>query len=148
MSLFDLLEDAAEWTPAAMQQRARAETYDLDRARELAFCYTSSEHGNSSGIRFMMTVPDAQKWCESDVSRGTLHGTRWAYFWTRVSTFIEYKAEYDGYRPRITLAQLVDSGEWDERIAKVGVVKIGLPDFPDVLGQIGIDVVTGREVAA
>lgn len=118
-----------------------AERYDIEAAARWAFLYTATERGNASGIHFAATIDDAMKWCESDVSRGTMHGKRWAYFWTSAATFIEHKAEYSGYRPRLVISNLTDNGQWDERIAAAGVRKVSLSEFKALFSPMGIEVV-------
>ena len=115
--------------------------YDLEQASRWAFLYTATEKGNASGIHFAATVDDAMKWCESDVSRGVTHGTQWAYFWTSAATFIQHKAEYIGYRPRIVISKLRDNGRWDERIAAAGIQKVSLSEFKALFSPMGIEVV-------
>lgn len=61
---------------------------DMQALSQMAILYTATEKGNNSGIRFGMSVDDAMAFCESDISRGVLHGTQWAYFWTRLSSFV------------------------------------------------------------
>lgn len=105
---------------------------------ELAILYTATEAGNNSGIRFMMTVDDAMRWCEQDVSKGVLHGTAWAYFWTRVSSFITCYWLND--EPCIDLRDAKDDGSWDERIAAAGCKKIAVWEFSEVLNPLGVKV--------
>lgn len=109
-----------------------------DALGNLAFLYTASEKGNSSGIRFAATIEDAQKWCSSPVSRGQLHGVRWAYFWTSAANYIN--CHWDIKDARLDLKGFTDSGEWDERIAATGCKKIALWELPSVLSKAGIEV--------
>lgn len=121
-------------TPQSAVRRAPAKP-PLDAGLDdWALLYTATELGNHSGIRFALSVPDAMIWCDSDVSRGILSGTRWAYFWTRASTFLGV------YPPPLDIRGLVDSGEWDQRIADLGLTKWPLPDFPRLFGPLGIEV--------
>lgn len=115
---------------------------------DYAFLYTATAEGNNSGIRFMMSRDDAMAWCESDISRGVLYGTPWAYFWTSVRCFIEHHNLYPeesrhsltAGRPRIDIRKLADNGQWDERIASLGLRKIGFGEFRDVLEPLGVEV--------
>ena len=104
----------------------------------MAFLYTATEKGTNSGIRFMATVEDAQKWCASPLSKGYLGGTEWAYFWTTVATFIGFY--WGTERPVLDISRYSDNGEWDERIAETGCKKIGLREFKKTLSPFGIEV--------
>lgn len=108
---------------------------------EYALLYTATETGTNSGVRFMMTVEDAQRWCESPESRGFTHGTEWAYFWTRVSNFMRRNDPYEQPGDTLTLARAFDNGSWDERIANAGCVKIDLDDIAGILRPLGVKVV-------
>ena len=112
-----------------------AETTDLEGLGLIAFLYTGTELGNYSGIRFASSVEDAMLWCESHVSQGVLHGTRWVYFWTTARRFLEQ------FPPPLDIDCYVDSGDWDERIAAAGVTKIGFEDFARVFLPLGVAVV-------
>lgn len=114
----------------------------LDR---LAFLYTATERGNSSGIRFAMSVDDAMTWCESDISRGVLHGTMWAYFWTSARHFLGHWSGYG--RAEIDITGYVDDGSWDARIASLGLTKIPLTDFRRVLAKYGVRVIDRGQAA-
>lgn len=105
---------------------------------DLAFLYTATEKGNNSGIRFAMSRQDAMTWCESDISRGALHGTAWAYFWTSARNFIE--CHWGLHKPRLDIRKLQDNGQWDERIAALGLRKISFPEFRSVFGPLGVEV--------
>lgn len=135
-TLFDV---PREWVRDESRRQAAARDATAWRApRELddiAFLYTGTESGNCSGIRFAMSIPDAQAWCSSDVSRGQLHGTRWAYFWTTAASFLT------AFPPPLDLTGYVDSGEWDQRIAGLGLVKIGFAELPALLEPFGVRVV-------
>lgn len=106
---------------------------------EWAFLYTSTEKGNNSGIRFLMTLDHAQQWCDSDVSRGVLMGTKWAYFFTTVARYLEVTCPT--VEPRLDIGGCYDNGEWDERIAALGLKKIDLVHCRRILGPLGVRVV-------
>lgn len=112
---------------------------DFKSLENLAFLYTATETGAHSGIRFMMTIDEAMVWCESPVSCGVLHGTRWAYFFTRVSTFVRHYL--DGQEPVLDLSGEIDNGAWDARIASLGLKKIGHADFANWLSPHGLSVI-------
>lgn len=108
------------------------------RLNDIAFLFTSTAKGNSSGIRVLMTVPDAQTWCTSPLSRGVIHGTEWAYFWTRAATWIrELGATLD-------ITGFTDNGEWDDRFREAGVMTwTPLHRFRAVLEPLGVHVIDG-----
>lgn len=130
-TLFELPQSAYVPRPQATP------VLDVEALAALAFCYTATAKGNSSGIRFACPVEDAQAWCESDLSRGTLHGTAWVYMWTRVTTFL------DVFPPPLDITGYVDNGEWDGRLASVGVRKISLTEFAGTFGPFGLEVIAG-----
>lgn len=105
--------------------------------RQLAFLYTASEKHNNSGIRFALSVEEAMVWCESEISRGVLHGTQWAYFWTSAWNYL---MRYNSDGMVIDITGLEDNGQWDARIASLGLRKISLTEFPAVLGALGVEV--------
>ena len=98
---------------------------DIEGLSNFAFLFTATEKGTNSGVKFMATVEDAKKWCSSEESKGILHGTKWAYFWTSVS-----------------ISGLIDNGAWDEKIAASGCKKIGLNEFKAVLTPYGVEVIS------
>lgn len=65
LSLFDTetpQEPPSQAAPDEHPHRAELEN--------LAFLYTAAMKGGSSGIKFMATLEDAQKWCSSKDSQG------------------------------------------------------------------------------
>ena len=103
------------------------------------FLYTAGAAGRNSGIRFMMKINDAQAWCESDLSHGVLHGNRWAYFYTSVENFCYcHWGQLKG--ATLDLRKLTDNGEWDDKIAGLGLVKYGKKDIKRILSEYGIEV--------
>jgi hypothetical protein len=109
------------------------------RLDDYALLYTTTEKGNNSGIRFAMTVEDAMAWCSSPISQGAAHQQRWAYFWTSVKNFIG--CHWGPNEPKLVIKGLVDNGQWDDRIASMGLKKIGFPDFRQVFGPLGVEVI-------
>ncbi len=77
---------------------------------------------------------------ELSIIRGVLHGTRWAYCWTRISTYIA--CHWGTHRPQLVLPADADNGTWDERIASLGLRKISLVELPALLRPLGIEVIT------
>jgi len=120
---------------------------DWDRLDGLAFLYTATAKGTSTGIRFAASIADAQRWCSSDVSRGVIRGTAWAYMWTSASNYIRHHSGdgsvYGVGTPRIDLTGCTDNGEWDDRIAAEGVTKIALDELAQILRDCGVQV-SGR----
>jgi len=128
----------AEETPIPPKPNPHAGV-NMAALHDLAILYTATEAGNNSGIRFMMPVEDAMKWCDSPVSRGVLHGTQWAYFFTRLSNFIT--CYWLNEEPCIDLNHAFDDRSWDERIESLGLKKISVWDFSKVLNPLGVQVV-------
>lgn len=104
-----------------------------------AFLYTATQAGDHSGVRFILSVEDAKKWCSLKVSSGVISGGRWAYFWTSIANY--FNGFMKGEEPKLDLSREVDNGTWDERIAKAGCKKIGLDKFAEFLTPFGIKVV-------
>ncbi len=124
------LFEEAEMAPAAP-------ALDIAALDNYAFLYTGTFKGNFSGVHFMASTEDAMKWCSAMVSKGVIHGTPWAYFFTRVSTFV---FKHMGGEPVIDLDGSSDNLSWDSRIAAAGVAKIALWDIPAVLKPFGVQV--------
>ena len=62
ISIFDFLEEKAK------EVEEKEELHIVESLSDYAFLYTSTAIGQNSGIHFMMTLDDAMKWCESDLS--------------------------------------------------------------------------------
>lgn len=112
---------------------------DMESLKGLAILYTATELGNNSGIRFMMTVEDAMRWCDSPASQGVLHGTAWAYFWTSLANYVN--CYWMGEEPIIDLRNALDDGSWDKRIEEAGCKKISVWEFSKVLNPLGVKVI-------
>lgn len=135
LTLFDV-------DPPARPVPATDPGVDWDALDDIALLFTASEKGNNSGIRFAMSREHARAWCSSDLSRGNLHGTNWAYFFTSVSNFVRcHWGPKEPKEPKIVIAKLVDNGQWDARIASLGLAKIALADLPALLTPLGVEVV-------
>lgn len=111
----------------------------MDALQDYAFLYTGTEKGNHSGIRFMMSTADAMTWCQSPLSRGVLHGAEWAYFWTSVRSFVS--CYWCAQSPEIDLSKESDNGQWDAKMAQVGVRKIELDEIKSILAPLGVRVI-------
>ena len=95
----------------------------ISHLAQYAFLYTATEKGNATGIRFCMIVEDAQRWCSCEVSRGILHGTKWAYFFTRIDVYLS--CHWGGNDNFIIYTDdWHDDGSWDKRITDAGCHKI------------------------
>ncbi|WRS29644.1 hypothetical protein U6G28_08965 [Actinomycetaceae bacterium MB13-C1-2] len=137
-SLFDL--PLAEYKP----KEKEAAPVDEEALQDLAFLYTATERGNSTGIRFAASREDARKWCDSPQSRGYLHGTRWAYFFTSAWNYVRhYRGDadtYKGYGYQLDIRGERDNGTWDERIESTGCKIVRLEELPDLLEPLGVRV--------
>lgn len=112
---------------------------DYDGLRSVALLYTATERGNHSGVRFGMSIKDAMAWCSSNVSRGQIGGTKWAYFWTSAANYVQVYYR-DGW-PVFDFSKDFDSGEWDERIAELGLRKYGFDELRSLLAPMGVNVI-------
>jgi len=108
----------------------------------LAFLYTAGQSGKNSGIKFMLSVEDAQKFCSDDRSKGSLYGSEWAYFYTTVREFI-----YRGKPPEkkknpnlLDVSRVFDNGSFDPLLKELGCKKIPVQDFHIYLEPLGVQV--------
>lgn len=130
---------------APYARRPRRTEIDLEALDRFAILYTATEAGNNSGIRFAMSCEDARTWCAHEFSRGCLHGTEWAYFWTSLRNFIFRDAEYSDDECSIEVNRKMDNGSWDARILAAGCTKIDVSDFRHVFGPLGVKIVETGE---
>lgn len=133
LTLFDELPPV-EYVPS----RKDKPTIDLDALEDYAILYTATETGKNSGIHYVMTTEDAQKWCSSPVSRGQYMGSEWAYFWTSVKNYLT--CVWMGESDELDLTMLTDNGSWDAKLDAVGVKKIPVKDLPELFKPFGIKV--------
>ncbi len=113
-------------------------TVDLDALANYAILYTATETGKNSGIHYVMTLDDAQKWCSSDVSRGQYMGNKWAYFWTSIANYLT--CVWMGESDELDLSTLTDGGSWDNKLDAVGVKKIPVETLPELFAPYGVKV--------
>ena len=115
-----------------------------------AFLYTATEKGNNSGIRFMMSIEDAEIFCSSPKSRGVLHGTHWAYFFTSVYNYIHAHDCYgENIHPQSRIKTKYinlkgaadDKGNYDWLIKELNLNKISIYKIPEFFKTYGIDVI-------
>jgi hypothetical protein len=122
-----------------------------EKLKSLAFLYTSTEKGNNSGIRFMMSLDDAETFCSDKRTQGVLHGTRWAYFFTSVYNFLH---AHDCYGDNAHSSARVhkgylnlkgcteDKGTFDHIIEDLRLKKINISEFGKTLEPLGIEILT------
>ncbi|MCD7827444.1 MAG: hypothetical protein LUG85_02775 [Clostridiales bacterium] len=109
-----------------------------------AFLYTATRGGEgaaskSSTVRFMMSLEDAQKWCSSDMSCGTLYGTPWAYFFTSVENYCNcHWGQLRGCT--LDMRKVNDNGKYDDKIKSLGLKKYNKQEMKEILKAYGIDV--------
>ncbi len=133
MTLFDFIE---------YEQEKAGKSEELHTAESLssyAFLYTATATGKNSGIHFMMTVQDAMKWCESDISCGIYLGNRWAYFFTSVQNFIT--CHWGCTNHILDFSKSKDNGMWDKQISDLGLKKYGFKEIRDILTPLGVEVI-------
>ena len=134
---------AVEECTAGRAARPKPEV-DEDGLRAIAFLYTVTATPTATGIRFAATVEDAQRWCDSPLSRSALHGTAWIYCWTSAWNFVRNHTgdadAYGGYAYQLDLRGLRDNGTWDDRITSTGCQIIRLEELPALLEPMGVRV--------
>lgn len=138
LTLFDDLPPAAP--PKVKRKKVQPEKVpvDLEGLENYAILYTATETGKNSGIHYVMTTEDAQKWCSSPVSRGQYMGSEWAYFWTSVKNYLS--CVWMGESDELDLTKLSDNGSWDDKLASVGVRKIPISELPELFRPFGVKV--------
>ena len=105
----------------------------------LTFLYTGTSTGKNSGIKFMLTVEDAQKFCSDPRTAGQLYGSEWAYFYTTVREFL-YRGKKELIVKKIDITKIVDNNSFDPLLAELGCKKIPIEDFHIYLEPLGIEV--------
>lgn len=133
ISIFDFLEEKAK------EVEEKEELHIAESLSDYAFLYTSTATGKNSGIHFMMTLDDAMKWCESDLSHGVYLGNRWAYFFTSVKNFIG--CHWGTHKPTLDFRKFKDNGKWDSKIASFGLKKYSFKEIHDILTPLGVEVI-------
>ena len=133
ISIFDFLEEKAK------EVEEKEELHIAESLSDYAFLYTSTATGQNSGIHFMMTLDDAMKWCESDLSHGVYLGNQWAYFFTSVKNFIG--CHWGTHKPTLDFRKFKDDGKWDSKIASLGLKKYSFKEIHDILTPLGVEVI-------
>lgn len=133
ISIFDFLEEKQK------EVEEKEELHIAESLSDYAFLYTSTATGQNSGIHFMMTLDDAMKWCESDLSHGVYLGNRWAYFFTSVKNFIG--CHWGTHKPTLDFRKFKDNGKWDSKIASLGLKKYSFKEIHDILTPLGVEVI-------
>ncbi len=128
ITIFDYLQSKQEAEKEREQQKLS----------DYAFLYTSTATGKNSGIHFMMTLEDAQTWCESDLSHGVYVGNWWAYFFTSVQNFIN--CHWGTHKPTLDFRKQKDNGKYDDKIESLGLTKYGFKEIRDILTPLGVEV--------
>jgi len=106
---------------------------------DYAFLYTCTEKGNNSDIHFMMPIEDAMKWCSSNLSKGSMMGVKWAYFFTSVKNFVGCYWNL-AENSIIDLRKHQDNGKWDDKIMSLGLKKFNYDEMANILKPFGITV--------
>lgn len=115
----------------------------IDAARDaapenIALLYTCTACGNSTGGHFFMEIDDAKKFCDDDRSRGVLHGTPWAFFWTSLKN---YCGNYwDLTLHGVDFSKFCDNGTRDKLCDEIGVHPLNPLRVFDELERGGISV--------
>lgn len=118
---------------------------DKNELSKIAALYTCGFSGRNSGIRFFMSIEDAQTWCSWDGSKGSLRGHPWIYCYTSVLQFVFAQYDFSGVgyvppKPELDLRKNEDDGSWDFRISQLGLRKIHLDDIADIIQPMGLQV--------
>ena len=126
------------------QPQKPAKVVNVNLLGEWAFLYTATSTGANSGIHFMMTLPDAKKWCSNPISKGSFMGSEWAYFYTTVENFAfcHWGGNHSTNPQKgvVDLRKLNDNGKWDEKIYGAGCRKYGKQEIKRILEPMGIEV--------
>lgn len=126
-------------------KRIDAKEKRIQDAREnapegIALVYTATEKGNSTDPHFFMSIDDAMKLCSDERSKGVLHGTRWAFFWTSLKN---YCGNYwDLTLNGLDLSKFYDNGSRDALLDELGIRKMDFHEVVGLLERNGIKVKT------
>lgn len=104
----------------------------------IALVYTATEKGNCTDPHFFLTIDDAMKLCSDERSKGVLHGTRWAYFWTSLKNYASnYWMGDDG---GLDFSKFHDNNSRDGLLAELGIEKIDYWEVYELLKNAGFNV--------
>ena len=143
MAAHDQLDLFATLGPAeAPKAPAPKKAFDAYEASPdgIALVYTATEKGNCTDPHFFLTIDDAMKLCSDERSKGVLHGTRWAYFWTSLKNYASnYWMGDDG---GLDFSKFHDNGSRDGLLAELGIEKIDFHEVVALLEKAGFKVRT------
>lgn len=113
----------------------------IDAARDaapedVALVYTCTECGNSTGGHYFMRIDDAKRFCADPRSCGTMHGTRWAFFWTSLKNYVGNY--WDLTLHGVDFTKFCDNGSRDALCAEIGVRPLSAWQVFDDLERAGI----------
>ena len=124
--------------PAKSEKEIRIENAYDAAPDGIALVYTASENGNSTGPHFFLTIDDAMKLCSDNRSKGVIHGTCWAFFWTSLKNYCgNYWDLTDG---GIDFTNFFDNGSRDELLNELGIKKIDYWEVYDLLKNAGFKI--------
>lgn len=104
----------------------------------IALVYTATEKGNSTDPHFFLAIDDAMKLCSDERSKGVLHGTRWAFFWTSLKNYCgNYWDLTDG---GLDFTKFYDNGSRDALLDDLGIKKIDYWEVYELLTNAGFKV--------
>lgn len=140
----DLFSALGMEEPGKSEKQQRIENARNNAPEGIALVYTATEKGNSTDPHFFMSIDDAMKLCSDERSKGVLHGTKWAFFWTSLKN---YCGNYwDLTLNGLDLTKFYDNGSRDALLEELGITKL---DFFDVVRQLkrnGISVKISRDM--
>jgi hypothetical protein len=111
---------------------------DWEALENIAFLYTTgamSKRNGTKTIRFAMTTKDAQTFCSSDLSKGSLYGNEWMYVYTTAKAYL-----YSADTRVVDISKCIDNNGYDSVIEELGCTKIPLEKFKETLEPLGIQV--------
>lgn len=111
--------------------------------QNIAIIYTGTECGNFSGPKYFMKIDDAKKFCSDERSKGVLHGTKWAFFWTSLANYVG--CYWDLSEHGIDFSHFFDNGSRDGLLAELGIEKLDPREVFGTLEKCGIHVITRLE---
>lgn len=91
---------------------------------DIAIVWTATELGNNSDPHYFLNVEDAKKLCSDQRSKGVLHGTKWAFFWSSLKNYCgNYYDLTDG---GLDMSKFYDNGSRDWLLDELQIKKITL----------------------
>jgi hypothetical protein len=99
---------------------------------DICLLYSCGQSGKTSIPRVMMSKSNAETWCGSDLSKGTLHGHRWMYMFTSLANYVGH------YGLGEREIKIVDDGRFDKRFEKAGVRKFSQNQIKRIADKYGL----------